>query len=70
MTKSVWFYNGTLANNLSPVAATAFVSVGGSFSSIKTISSVRYSEGNTAITSISLTGTTVGGAIFELYGVK
>jgi hypothetical protein len=72
MTKSVWFYNGSVANNISPVAApaTAYVSVGGSFSSIKTISALRYSEGNTAISSISLFGSPVGGAIFELYGVK
>ena len=72
MTRSVWFYNGTLANNISPVAApaTAHVSVGGSFSSIKTISALRYSEGNTAISSISLQASPVGGAIFELYGVK
>lgn len=72
MTKSAWFYNGTATNNLAPTTATssAHISIGGSFSSIKTISALRYGEGNTAISSITLNATPVGGAIFELYGVK
>jgi len=72
MTRSLWYSPGTATTGIAhgTAGSTAAFFVGGDLASVLSLSSVRYAEGNTAISSITTTGVTFASGIFKLYGVK
>jgi hypothetical protein len=68
---SMWSLRTTSATTSDQAApATAVFSVGGTDASAMSLSSVRYLEGSTAISSLSISSSFRSGSIFSLYGVK